>query len=71
MPRFFRNAVPLNLSGFACRTTARTTFLPVTCSAQRTDSSAAEGKNWVSIRTRPVGPSIQYEAVEKPQVELT
>ena len=50
---------------------ASTAFLPVARSAQSTSSSAAERRNWVSIMISPLGPSIQYEEVEKPQVEET
>lgn len=66
-PCFWKVAVPLNLSGLAWSTTASTNFFPVCFSATAIIRSASEGRNCVSTATRPVGPSIQYDAVEKPQ----
>src|SRR5690606_23833119 len=33
--------------------------------------SAAEGRNWASMSTRPSGPSIQYDDVAKPRADDT
>ena len=58
MPRACRAAVPLNLSGLACSTTASCAFLCVAASTASTNAKVSVGKNCVSMSTSPSSPSM-------------